>query len=147
MNTQSTSDEILIGETTGEVRLRFDAGTLILEGVGRDANGVNVPRAFVWDERIRRWRAPAHKYRQVFAELVRANIAHTDEARDYHEFDFIPKTEIKPRPYQHQAIEAWRAHGRRGVVVLPTGAGKPLSRKWRLPMCAVRRSSSCRRLI
>jgi superfamily II DNA or RNA helicase len=29
-----------------------------------------------------------------------------------------------PRPYQTEALEAWRAHQGRGVVVLPTGAGK-----------------------
>ncbi|MEM4044135.1 MAG: DEAD/DEAH box helicase [Sulfolobales archaeon] len=28
------------------------------------------------------------------------------------------------RPYQLRALEAWRANGRRGVVVMPTGAGK-----------------------
>ncbi|HVF99646.1 MAG TPA: DEAD/DEAH box helicase [Chloroflexia bacterium] len=32
----------------------------------------------------------------------------------------------QPRPYQRDAIEAWRAAGHRGVVVLPTGAGKTL---------------------
>ncbi len=32
----------------------------------------------------------------------------------------------EPRPYQLEAIEAWEAAGRRGVVVLPTGAGKTL---------------------
>ncbi|MCP9496392.1 MAG: DEAD/DEAH box helicase family protein [Pyrinomonadaceae bacterium MAG19_C2-C3] len=139
MNTQSANDESLIGDMTGEVRLRFDAGTLILEGVGHDAVGVSVPRAFAWDERVRRWRAPAHKYRQVFAELVRSNIKHTDDARGYHEFDFIPKTSLNPRPYQHQAIEAWRAAGRRGVVVLPTGAGKTLVAE--MAIADVRRST------
>src|SRR5262249_50034264 len=29
-----------------------------------------------------------------------------------------------PRPYQAEALEAWRRGGGRGVVVLPTGAGK-----------------------
>jgi superfamily II DNA or RNA helicase len=33
---------------------------------------------------------------------------------------------IAPRPYQQEAIAAWLAEGRRGVVVLPTGAGKTL---------------------
>jgi superfamily II DNA or RNA helicase len=31
---------------------------------------------------------------------------------------------ITPRPYQEEALTAWRAAGNRGVVVLPTGAGK-----------------------
>jgi superfamily II DNA or RNA helicase len=32
----------------------------------------------------------------------------------------------QPRPYQRDAIAAWRAAGHKGVVVLPTGAGKTL---------------------
>jgi superfamily II DNA or RNA helicase len=33
---------------------------------------------------------------------------------------------LSPRPYQEEALLAWRAAGCRGVVVLPTGAGKTL---------------------
>ena len=35
-----------------------------------------------------------------------------------------PRFELTPRPYQDEAIAAWIANGGRGVVVLPTGAGK-----------------------
>jgi superfamily II DNA or RNA helicase len=31
---------------------------------------------------------------------------------------------LRPRPYQEEALAAWRAAGNAGVVVLPTGAGK-----------------------
>jgi superfamily II DNA or RNA helicase len=33
---------------------------------------------------------------------------------------------LAPRPYQEEALLAWRAAGYRGVVVLPTGSGKTL---------------------
>lgn len=33
---------------------------------------------------------------------------------------------MQPRPYQAEALEAWKAAAYRGVVVLPTGAGKTL---------------------
>jgi superfamily II DNA or RNA helicase len=33
---------------------------------------------------------------------------------------------LQPRPYQTEAVEAWRASSNRGVIVLPTGAGKTL---------------------
>ena len=33
---------------------------------------------------------------------------------------------MTPRPYQEDALTAWRAEGCRGVVVLPTGSGKTL---------------------
>lgn len=37
---------------------------------------------------------------------------------------FRAKLTLPPRPYQEEALEAWLAVGGRGVVVLPTGAGK-----------------------
>jgi len=37
---------------------------------------------------------------------------------------FTPTLTVRPRPYQRDAIRNWLAQGRRGVVVLPTGAGK-----------------------
>jgi len=39
---------------------------------------------------------------------------------------FAPELRMTPRPYQEEAIVAWRAEGSRGVVVLPTGGGKTL---------------------
>jgi len=35
-----------------------------------------------------------------------------------------PRFDLTPRPYQEEAIAAWQRQGGRGVVVLPTGAGK-----------------------
>jgi superfamily II DNA or RNA helicase len=37
-----------------------------------------------------------------------------------------PHLRSHPRPYQEEALAAWEAAERRGVVVLPTGAGKTL---------------------
>lgn len=36
------------------------------------------------------------------------------------------EVKLQPRPYQTEALEAWKAARGRGVVVLPTGAGKTL---------------------
>ena len=101
--------------------LRFDAGTLLLDGAD---STTDVPAAFQWDERVRRWRAPALAYRQVLTELVRNQIPHEDQARNYHDFEFQPKLFTEPRPYQQASINKWKETGRRGVIVLPTGAGK-----------------------
>ena len=105
--------------------LRFDAGTLLLDGVEREAAD-DVPESFRWDERVRRFRAPALAYRHVVKSLMRWGVAFADQARAYHEFDFPTKFTVEPRPYQQEAISAWRKAERCGVVILPTGAGKSL---------------------
>ncbi|MDX6694672.1 MAG: hypothetical protein QOF02_2275 [Blastocatellia bacterium] len=103
--------------------LRFDAGTLLLDGAEQS---FAAPRAFVWDERVQRWRAPALRYRDAVRDLVRREIPYEDEARAYQDFDFPQKFAVEPRPYQEQAIAEWRRAGRAGVIILPTGAGKSL---------------------
>jgi superfamily II DNA or RNA helicase len=107
-----------------DVLLRFDAGTLLLDGAGRDA--ATVPAAFRWDERVMRWRAPAWAYRHVVRDLIRQGTPYEDRARAYLEFDFPTQLQVEPRPYQQQSISEWRRANRCGVIVLPTGAGKSL---------------------
>ena len=47
-----------------------------------------------------------------------------DRARRYGELELGARVHREPRPYQAEALAAWRARQGRGVVVLPTGAGK-----------------------
>src|SRR5207253_3243919 len=51
-------------------------------------------------------------------------VAYDDKARAYAKLDGLERPPREPRPYQLEALEAWRRAGRRGVIVLPTGAGK-----------------------
>ena len=47
-------------------------------------------------------------------------------AREPFALPFTPQLDVEPRPYQREAVDAWlRANGR-GIVVLPTGAGKTI---------------------
>lgn len=39
---------------------------------------------------------------------------------------FETTLQVKPRPYQDEALACWRSAGNAGVVILPTGAGKTL---------------------
>ena len=114
------------------VVLSFDAGTLVLDGVGRESA---VPAQFRWDERVLRWRAPALAYRHVVREFIRRRVPYTDRARAYHKFDFQTKLDAEPRPYQRQAIDEWRRTERCGVIILPTGAGKSLVAQMAIALC------------
>ncbi len=102
------------------VQLAFYAGTLEVRG----AEATDLPETAVWDARAACHRAPASAYADVVRTLVRAKLPYEDKARAYGELTMPLRVHRAPRPYQSEALAAWsRAHGR-GVVVLPTGAGK-----------------------
>ena len=105
------------------VRLRFDAGTLDIGGFDAGADA-RLPAACRWDPRTRRFRAPAAAYAPVVRALAGRRIAYEDEARRYGGLDGGLRVRREPRPFQTEAVDAWRAAHGRGVVVLPTGAGK-----------------------
>ena len=100
--------------------LRFDSGTLLLEHFPAD----DVPEGFVHDHRVGLPRAKAIHYHAVVLDLYRRKIPYDDRARAYGNLDRPFFSERTPRAYQEEAVGAWKANGRRGVVVLPTGSGK-----------------------
>jgi superfamily II DNA or RNA helicase len=63
-------------------------------------------------------------YADVVRALVRDKVAYDDQARAYPTLDHGMRVRREPRPYQAEALTAWLGQGSRGVVVLPTGAGK-----------------------
>ena len=118
-----------------KVALRFDAGTLELRGLPQDAV---TPASVVWDVRAAAHRAAAVSYAEVVRWLVREKIAFEDGARAYDEVGDA-RVHREARPFQQEALGAWvKAHGR-GVVVLPTGAGK--THVAVMAICAKRRST------
>ena len=48
----------------------------------------------------------------------------TDEAKGFEPLELVSSLEMEPYPHQSEALAAWKQAGRRGVVVLPTAAGK-----------------------
>lgn len=104
------------------VELRFVAGTLELRGWPESANGL--PPSWSFDPRAACHRAPASSYAETVLALTRAGVAVQDSARAYQALVLVPRVARTARPYQTEALSAWRAAGARGVVVLPTGAGK-----------------------
>ncbi|MCB9664610.1 MAG: DEAD/DEAH box helicase [Alphaproteobacteria bacterium] len=100
--------------------LRWDRGTLLLEGLPEEA----WPASARFDARVGLPRAPAAAYHEVVLHLHGEGVAFRDEARAYVALEREHEGDRVPRPYQAEAVDAWWRRGRRGVVVLPTGAGK-----------------------
>ena len=104
--------------------LRFVAGTLELHGLAAELPSEELPPKVRWDARARCYRAAAMDYAAIVLDLHRRKVEYEDEARRYTELDAGLLVRKEPRPYQAEAIEAWKRGRGHGVVVLPTGAGK-----------------------
>jgi superfamily II DNA or RNA helicase len=103
------------------VTLMFVGGTLELRGLDERAA---VPPGCQWDPRSACYRAPAIAYADLVRSLTRDKISVTDNARKYPTLENGACIRRDPRFYQTEALTAWQAGRGRGVVVLPTGAGK-----------------------
>src|SRR6187551_202514 len=110
--------------TASAVTLTFVGGTIELRGVAADA--AKLPGC-LWDARTACFRAPAAAYadlRRALAAGAEGGLVVDDRARGYTELERGALVRREPRPYQAEALAAWQARRHRGVVVLPTGAGK-----------------------
>lgn len=78
----------------------------------------------VWDDRVERFRIPAIYYRSLVEALQADQTQFDDKAKDFHPLTLNRGLEREPYPHQQEALGEWVAAGRKGVVVLPTAAGK-----------------------
>lgn len=101
--------------------LTFDRGTLILHPPPRGKAWIDFA---TWDDRIERFRIPAHQYRPLVETLRREHIDFTDKVSEFQPLPLKLQTPLQPYPHQQEALDAWVGQGWRGVVVLPTAAGK-----------------------
>src|SRR5262249_43669752 len=101
--------------------LSFDQGTLLLNGLDKMS-----PPGFIWDKRVGGWRSEGFRYREAVLWLRRQKIPFADRARQYdpNKLCLKPITALRLFDYQSQAVLAWQRSDQRGIVVLPTGAGK-----------------------
>ena len=107
------------------ISIGFQGGTLTVSGIEKLPE--TIAALAPYDERSRLFRARACDYAQLVMGLRSAGIAFTDHARDYRILDDLVMLEkIIPRPHQQQALEKWMNADCRGVVSLPTGAGKTI---------------------
>ena len=98
------------------ILLKYDRGSLLIRGE------VGTPYG-QWDPRVGAFRAMAMYYHEVLAYLDRSHMVYRDEAANPPPVPTL-SCQVELRPYQKAALEAWLDAGRRGVIVLPTAAGK-----------------------
>ena len=101
--------------------LTFDRGTLILHPPPRGQQWIQF---VTWDDRIEKFRLPAIDYRRFLETMRDEGVDIEDKAKNFGSLTLEAATTKKPYSHQSEAVEAWESKGRRGVVVLPTGAGK-----------------------
>jgi superfamily II DNA or RNA helicase len=96
--------------------LLFDRGSILVRGE------VRVPYT-TWDDRAKAYRAQSLHYREIVEYLKRSNLFFKDDVQELLPCPIF-SSDIHLRSYQHKALKAWNEAGRKGVIVLPTGAGK-----------------------
>lgn len=96
----------------------------MVAGSADEGIGATLPEPFIWDARTEEWRAPASAYRKTILSLRALRTPHRDHAARFDQLSLESRIAMEPRPYQREALSAWHKAGLRGVIVLPTGAGK-----------------------
>jgi superfamily II DNA or RNA helicase len=98
------------------IRLWFDKGTLLLKG------DIGTPYG-KWDPRVDCFRIKALHYRDVLAYFKESQIQFEDNVLRLPPTETL-KSNVQLRPYQESALYKWQSARNRGVLVLPTAAGK-----------------------
>ncbi len=98
------------------VVLKFDRGSVLIEGQVRTPYGK-------WDPRVRCFRSMAVNYSDIVNYLKNSRIYFRDLVPDPVPISKL-SSKVELRPYQKTALEAWLKASKRGIIVLPTAAGK-----------------------
>jgi superfamily II DNA or RNA helicase len=98
------------------IRLWFDRGTILLRGQ------VGTPYG-KWDPRVECYRIKAMHYWDVLAYLKESSLAFQDDVLNLPPIQQL-NSNVELRPYQKEALERWLHSNMRGILILPTAAGK-----------------------
>src|SRR5712691_10428868 len=98
--------------------LSYDRGTILVRSEAK------VPYS-TWDSRVKAFRAQALYYREILEFLEKSELTEIkDSVEDLPPCPDLKCRRLTMRAYQKGALDSWDKAGRRGVIVLPTGAGK-----------------------
>ena len=93
------------------MEISYKAGSIISD---EDYAGI-----FSYDERIKKYRAPAYRYSDIIKKPGIIDNVFSNKQLDI-------KSEINLRPYQKKSLEMWARNNYSGTIVLPTAAGKTI---------------------
>lgn len=102
-------------------KLTYDRGTLLLHPPPKGKAWIDFAR---WDDRVEKFRIQAIDYRSLIETLEHNQINFIDDAKEFFSLDIEANLPMTPYPHQKEALDAWKKAHRKGVVVLPTAAGK-----------------------
>jgi superfamily II DNA or RNA helicase len=124
-------------------RLTFHDGMLWLDG----NPGQLTAEQYVKRHPTGRWMAPAHEFSRLLAFSQQNGIEIEDRAGQFIVSNTTVHCELlDPFDFQKEAIHAWVSAGRRGIIVLPTGAGKSFMTRLLIARVAIE-DASCSSLI
>jgi len=98
------------------LRLWFDKGTLLLKGE------VGTPYG-KWDNRSGCYRLKASHYKDALDYLNESKIRYRDDVPNPPPLEQV-KSNVELRTYQNNALDNWQRACNRGILILPTAAGK-----------------------
>ncbi len=102
-------------------QLKYEGGSLILHPPPQGKDWIDFA---TWDDRVEKFRIPAIHYRQLVELLQNSKINFIDDAKEFVNVELNCSFSMEPYPHQKESLLAWKEAGRKGVVVLPTAAGK-----------------------
>ncbi len=102
----------------------FDHGSIVIEADQPSLAPLAI-EGLVFDQRINAWRAPAYKYASVIQQLSQ-HFDVDDQVFKQEPLNTPDQLAFTLRDYQTEAVAAWLANDRQGLVVLPTGVGKSI---------------------
>ena len=104
----------------------FENGTLRIAHFSPETAPPALLQTCRLDERGNVYRARGCDYAPIVVEYMAHGIRPLDHARAFDVRDFPLQKSLIPRPHQKRALEEWQNAGKRGIAVLPTGAGKTI---------------------
>ncbi|MGK0291280.1 MAG: superfamily II DNA or RNA helicase [bacterium] len=105
-----------------QITIQYDRGTLAVSAKQNQNLFSELPW-LQWDKRTNCFRCHGYQYRNLIRHLYYQKVRYSDFTPKYQNLKIQFKKTIEPYDYQQEALSVW-AKSKRGITVLPTGAGK-----------------------